>query len=148
MLRSVADPLCPDHRKTHRWCRECKELLPVDAFKTKTFCRECQPIVSARTQLERKRVVLTAYSTSQIWPQCICCGETYLGHLCIQHVNGDGAAAPSENCNADSYTHLAALLRRGIKKDGLVTMCMNCNLALGTRPGVRCPNPAHAGPHG
>lgn len=68
--------------------------------------------------------VITAYGG-----RCVCCGETYLEFLTIDHANGDGAAHRRKNGKGRGiYLDLKA---RGFPQEGYRCMCFNCNISLG-----------------
>lgn len=71
-----------------------------------------------------KQEVVNAYGG-----KCVCCGETILEFLTIDHTNGDGhlhraAVGKGRRIYAD-------LKARGFPRDGYQCMCLNCNISLG-----------------
>jgi len=145
-LRNQEKPMCPEHRKTHRYCTECLEIHPIAAFNHSNgnpsksgVCRARRVALDRLRNQEIKEQVLNFYG-----PGCACCGEAFLGFLSIQHVNGDGADRRRGDRNADNYAHLLCEIRQGIRRDDLVTLCMNCNHNVGNEVGFKCSNPAHA----
>jgi hypothetical protein len=73
---------------------------------------------------ERRLRVIKAYGD-----RCVCCGETNLEFLCIDHINGNG--------NADRKIHgwgskfYSYLIREGFP-EGFRVLCHNCNHSMGS----------------
>lgn len=65
--------------------------------------------------------------------KCICCGETDLAFLTLEHIHKDGQAhrATKKNIYCD-------VIRQGVPKDRYTVLCMNCNYA--TRYNHVCPH--------
>ena len=77
-----------------------------------------------------KMEVLSAYGA-----KCVCCGETNLRFLTIEHTWHDGKRHRTKTSGA-VYCDLR---RRGYPKNcGIVVLCWNCNMA--TRYGAVCPH--------
>jgi hypothetical protein len=80
---------------------------------------------------ERQRLRVAAFiAYSGDPPRCVCCGETALEFLTLDHMNGDGAAerlANPKNVGVGLYRRL----RQQGWPEGFQTLCFNCNSALG-----------------
>ena len=71
-------------------------------------------------------------------PKCVCCGETEIKFLGIDHINNDGAKHRKQLSRGSRITYW--LKRQGYPK-GYQVMCHNCNLAKGFY-GI-CPHKKH-----
>ena len=83
----------------------------------------------------RKRVrleVLTHYSCGI--PHCVCCNESLLEFLCIDHINGGGTSH-----NKKTGVNIYAWLKKNSYPLGFRVLCHNCNSALGFYG--YCPHP-------
>lgn len=69
-----------------------------------------------------RREVISAYGG-----KCVCCGETEIGFLSIDHIDGNGAAHRREIGLGN--TVYCWLKRHGFPKDNFRILCYNCNLA-------------------
>ncbi len=72
---------------------------------------------------QQRTEALSFYSNSNI-PQCVCCGETNINVLALDHINND---AKQDNTNRGGQ---AGVFRRALKlKDKTLyqTLCYNCN---------------------
>ena len=56
---------------------------------------------------------------------CVCCGETELAFLVLDHVNGGGTKARGSY----AYTEYARILREPIDRARVQVLCANCNMA-------------------
>lgn len=74
-----------------------------------------------RTTARRKRLVVDHYGG-----HCKCCGETELAFLCIDHVNGGGAAHRRQIGGGQSIYWW--LVKNGFP-EGFQVLCWNCNSA-------------------
>ena len=88
--------------------------------------RNRNPERSAKLQREwyrrAKHRALVAYSQDP--PSCACCGETNLGFLTIDHINGGGNAHRRELGGGGT---LLVWLRKQGYPDGFQVLCFNCN---------------------
>jgi len=121
-----------DKRRAAGLCPRCGKGKLLAGL---NFCQACsdkgkkdrsKPAYNERRQVLYKnfrREVLSHYGN-----QCVCCGESLLNLLCLDHVNGDGAADRS-------IGRFAERLLRHIKKSGypdtFQILCYNCNCARG-----------------
>jgi hypothetical protein len=60
---------------------------------------------------------------------CVCCGESEMQFLTIDHING-GGRAECEKLGRIGVTFYAWLINQGFPP-GYQTLCMNCNFARG-----------------
>lgn len=78
----------------------------------------------ARKAARRRR--LKAAAVEAYGGECVCCGETAVAFLTIDHVDGGGAVHRRELSGGEIYPWLA---RNGYPKDGFQLLCWNCNAA-------------------
>lgn len=69
---------------------------------------------------------------------CACCGESNVGFLTIDHINGCGKETRKEHGLGGSFYRW---LRRNGFPEGFQTLCYNCNLGRANNGGV-CPHVA------
>jgi hypothetical protein len=77
---------------------------------------------------------------STLGERCVCCGETIVEFLTVDHINGGGAAHRKALGGRRGWTVYADIVRQGVPKDKFRILCMNCNWA--TRKGDECPHKA------
>lgn len=80
-----------------------------------------------RYALNRKIAVLTHYGNGEL--KCVCCGETILEFLTLDHINGGGGKQRRELRKAGQQFY--AWLRANKYPEGFRTLCLNCNFAIG-----------------
>lgn len=110
-------------------CLACG-TAPVDGGKKN--CRSCLDVAAEKARLYRaklRREVIHAYGGV-----CVCCGETELKFLTIDHIGGGGREHRRTFVGYDYHTSGApfygALKKAGYPKDeGLQVLCWNCNVA-------------------
>jgi hypothetical protein len=56
--------------------------------------------------------------------ECVCCGDSYLPHLTIDHINGGGADERRQTCGRS----ILRRLRREGFPPGYQILCWNCNM--------------------
>lgn len=62
-------------------------------------------------------------------PKCVCCGETYLEFLSIDHINGGGRKHLKQiGCYGQGF--YAWLIKNNFP-EGYRVLCINCNFSLG-----------------
>lgn len=74
-----------------------------------------------------RQEVLSAYGGPE-GPQCDCCGVTDNEFLCIDHINGDGAAHRKE---VGEGSGMYRWLRKNKYPPGFRVLCHNCNISRG-----------------
>lgn len=91
-----------------------------------------------RLRLRAKQDVVAGYGGA-----CVCCGETEIRFLTIDHIDKDGKKERAEKFK-NSHVLYRWLIKNGFPKDRYRLMCMNCNWAI--RYGNACPHqrPIHA----
>jgi hypothetical protein len=100
--------------------------------------RECLTAKSRRNQI--KAIVFAKYSGSSQY-RCVCCGETELFFLTLDHINNDGAEFRKQNFGfqgAAGYRTYSWLLKNGLP-EGLQVLCANCQHGKRMNNGV-CPH--------
>lgn len=117
-------------KEWHRGDREkrCNQRLE-SYYRTRDSTRE-------RVRLKRlncKNKVFNYYGN-----KCQCCGEDFPPFLCIDHINGDGAAIRRANGKGRSGggDFYIRIVKAGFPSD-LQLLCHNCNFAKGTK--LTCP---------
>jgi len=63
--------------------------------------------------------------------KCVCCGETLLEFLTIDHINNDGAADRKENKHGSGGKLYRWLIQNNFPKEGYQLLCYNCNCSKG-----------------
>lgn len=90
--------------------------------------------ISQRLSRDKLKVqVLSKYSKNN-FPECVCCGETVLEFLTIDHINNDGHKQSMDERKAIYYW-----LKRNNYPDGFQTLCMNCQFGKRINNGI-CPH--------
>lgn len=74
----------------------------------------------------KHRAVLKTAAMAAYGGKCACCGETEIGFLTIDHVNGGGAKHRREIKN-----HIYGWLKKHNYPPGFRVLCWNCNCAIG-----------------
>lgn len=115
--------------KANNWkencrCRSCG--IPVE--KKGRRCKRCRNL-NKQSMDRLKLEVLDAYGGRE----CVCCGETIVEFLTIDHINGDGGKHRKE-VNGSMYIWL----RKNNYPEGFQVLCMNCNF--GKRLSGICPH--------
>lgn len=84
-------------------------------------------VAASKLRREIKREVLGHYAGGD--PKCVCCGETILEFLTIDHLNGGGSRQREQlNCRRNTISFFRWLRKNGYPS-GYQTLCMNCNSA-------------------
>lgn len=83
--------------------------------------REKQRLAGAKYRLKVRLAVIKGYGG-----KCVCCGETEIKFLCIDHIDG-GGKKHRKKTKGHTYPDL---LKRNFPK-GHQVLCHNCNLAKG-----------------
>ncbi len=89
--------------------------------------REKEKAQGRKKRVENRALVLQAYGN-----RCACpgCGESHVGFLVIDHVNGDGAAHRQKIGGGGSVMY-HWLIKHDFPKKGFQILCANCNMAKG-----------------
>jgi hypothetical protein len=150
------------HREYKRWWRKVnRKKVNQQARETKARKFESRPELAAmsiesikrwkkenpeKLKAQRrhhyanlKRDALEKYGTS-----CICCGESDIRFLTMDHKNNDGAEHRRQTDKKGNGKHGGGLnmyfwLRHNNYPDGFQTMCYNCNCARSRNGGI-CPH--------
>lgn len=116
-------------------CRRCGVLLTIDNTKRRQYsnggkrlaydCKPCENENERRRKIRYKIECIIAYGG-----KCVCCGETIMEFLTIDHIFNDGAE--DKKNYSGSGGHVWKYLRDlGYPKDRYQLMCFNCNCAKG-----------------
>ena len=114
-----------------RKCRKCGQILPLSAFKKAKSCKYgrshtckvCHNKVDAAIRLE----CLIHYSGNP--PFCVCCGQTRIEFLAIDHIHSGGTKHRKQI--GESGQALTRWLKRNGFPLGFRTLCHDCNTSLG-----------------
>lgn len=110
---------------SHNWYIENRER----AYQSMKRWKENHPgyhaAVNRLHKLNLRRRVIEAYGS-----KCVCCGETRIEFLTVDHTKTDGAA-DARLGRRGGYTLYSWLLRNGCPKDRYRLLCWNCNCARG-----------------
>lgn len=142
------------HRKekpppSHQKCPHCEKVLPfnLEFFGRHTkskhgisyLCRTCNAKKARERgpddRLKLRVQVLTAYGSGKL--ACVCCKETHIEFLTIDHIKGGGSA---ERRTTGTNTLYRRLRRQGFPQGDYRTLCFNCNWAYGVHG--YCPHQA------
>lgn len=112
--------------------------VTLDKSYTYKNCPQCLVIRRAKGKIQHLKLkieVLNAYGGCQ----CVCCGETILAFLSLDHVHNDGAAHRQTMAKGGNHFY------RQLKKNGwpnnppLQVLCHNCNTGRQVNGGI-CPH--------
>lgn len=112
-------------------CRRCHaDLIPgmnwkLSGQKKKDYiCKVCRRADSTKEKQVIKRETMEAYGG-----KCICCGESEITFLTIDHIDGAGAAERREFDIGAGHAFYYWLKKKGYPKDNYQVLCFNCNCA-------------------
>lgn len=101
--------------------RETKNRQSADS-------RRGSPVRAERARAEQRAVraaVIEGYGGA-----CACCGNDFMPHLTLDHVNGNGNEHRRTENSRVLYRRLRRMLREGQPNDPMFqVLCWNCNLA-------------------
>jgi hypothetical protein len=115
-----------------KMCYSCETIKPLDDFplapkRTATgrfpTCYVCKKRDGRDRYLKLKTEILALYSRTQE-PSCVCCGETILAFLGIDHIHGGGRKHRAEVGMGVAYYRW---LKQNHRPDDYQTLCHNCN---------------------
>ena len=121
----------------YSWCRPCENTKRRLAYKNNPAERARRKAEICRWKSKNKqrwdayakkyRLDLKLKAIKQYGGKCLCCGETELAFMTIDHINGGG--------NKHRKTMRAMSFYRWLEKNnyptGYQTLCWNCNAAKG-----------------
>lgn len=129
----------PDGKKG--FCKECASILRKRYYKSelsvartmkwrkKNYAKNLQYMANYRRKL--KQQVIDGYGG-----KCVCCGETEIVFLTLEHLQGDGEKHRGGR-NSGSYGAYRDVIKRGFPPECTI-LCMNCNYA--KRGDKQCPH--------
>ncbi len=119
-------------------CKQCtrtrlkgfvRDPIKVKESSLKTRIKNREKILMRMRATRRswKIEMLNAYSDNN--PLCVCCGDTHIEFLCLDHINGGG--------NKERKIHGGTMgLRKYLRKNnyppGYRVLCQNCNSSIGS----------------
>lgn len=115
-------------------CIDCPVANKQPALPNKLRCQTCTDRMAEITKkwyLDTKIEVFNKYGN-----ECICCGESNLKFLTIDHINQDGAEHRKQD---PSSVTLYRWLKKHNYPDGFQVMCFNCNMGRNINGGI-CPH--------
>lgn len=119
-------------RKSAGLCVACPDKAETGSSR----CRKCRDRSNEVTQRSRQRerdLVFEHYGL-----KCVCCGESELMFLTIDHINGGGSQHRREEGFSSGQGFYHWLVKNEFP-EGFQTLCMNCNLGKHRNGGV-CPH--------
>lgn len=122
-----------ERAKRNRLCIRCYQKLPDESVRvTCPTCVAKHKRTHQRWARRLKQEVLARYGGAK----CVCCGETGIAFLSIDHVHGDGAEHRREL--GFSGSNFYRWLKQQGFPPGYQVLCMSCNWA--KRRGGCCPH--------
>ena len=123
----------------YRHCCKCNVKLTTNIVSRAAIkcghniCRTCRNHDDRMSKLRVKAATMLVYGG-----KCVCCGETNLVFLTIDHIDEMGSAHRKTFRNSGAGSNLYSWLKKqGYPKDNYQILCFNCNFAkhvLGTCP--------------
>lgn len=97
------------------------------------------PDLKRNSKLKLKLEVLTYYSNGT--PKCVCCGESHIEFLTIDHINGDGNKQRMEIAGNRRFSGSVFYqwLKSNNYPEGYQILCSNCNMGKGRNKVKLCP---------
>ena len=140
-LRTADYTLCPRCRVYMvRPCKYCGQLFKPQPTggPVKQYCSdECRQEAMHQYRIQQWRThrlkILQAYGGDP--PRCVCCGESILAFLALDHINGGGGKHRQETGGGGFYVWLA----KNNYPEGFQVLCHNCNQGRRMNDGV-CPH--------
>lgn len=122
-------------KRAERWanglCGYCG-TRPLQSYGKR--CKECAVSGNLGTKILyalRKQQAVEAYGG-----KCVCCGESNIGFLTLDHINNDGYVYKKLNGGAP----LVVWARNNNYPNVLQLMCYNCNMGRDKAPNKVCPH--------
>jgi len=143
MPRTASRATCHPDRKHHAkgLCESCYDIAYAESHreecraKSRAYYaahREARNAYEVVFHAALKLEVLNAYGGAR----CVCCGETLITCLSLDHINGDGAKHRKETSHGGGGA-LYGWLKGNNYPPGYQVLCFNCNWAKGTND--HCP---------
>jgi len=124
------------HRShTRKLCDNCKEVRWRFYDKNK-WAHSPSGRASRRLSHQRAKNRLKEQIYAHYGKRCVCCDETMLEFLTIDHVNGDGNIDRRNNLRGNSL--YKKIINEGFSEDYQI-LCMNCNFGK-KMTGTICPH--------
>ncbi len=115
-------------------CNDCYNKVAVEKYHA--LIKSDPEKVKKYREREKERVraqrvsVLTHYCGG-LKPFCVCCGESEIKFLCIDHINGGGNKHRREIFGTSRSGNLSIWLFNNKFPEGYQILCHNCNMAKG-----------------
>lgn len=128
--RKVSQAHLRNNLKNKGICRVCKRSIkPEEAVKwalknNKWACLDCERKRSREKQLRYKQELFKEYGN-----KCVCCGETILEFLTIDHINNDGHVQRQlyKQQFGKTMNYYNWLRQNNYPKENYQVLCFNCN---------------------
>lgn len=130
-----------------RVCNKCKIRKPIEQYNDQSrnnglkrlYCKKCQYQNQQRWRsinldyynkgIREKRRRFRIEMVNAYGGKCVCCGETEIQFLSLDHINGGGEAERKKFFGPSGV--LAYLKSRGWPTDKYQILCHNCNMSKG-----------------
>lgn len=108
-------------------CQDC-----ANKRRRKNYKANSEPFIaqSKKFRVERKQRTIEAYGG-----KCTCCGESLLGLLSIDHIDGKGC----EHRRTLGHVNMYDWLKQNNYPEGFRVLCFNCNMGRAHHGGI-CPH--------
>lgn len=123
-------------------CSQCKKNVPIRGKRCED-CKKKRNEWHASSDYKKRYEKIRAQNRIDVIDhyggKCVCCGETELHFLAIDHPNNDGG---DERKKVGAGSSFYAWLIRNDLPDGYVVLCHNCNFGRHLNGGI-CPHQEH-----
>ena len=115
------------HDSRCKKCKIAKNHIWYLSYISKPHNREKQIIRGREKRWKRKLKVIEEYGG-----KCVCCGETEVKFLSIDHINGGGSEERKNGLHGRNGSEFYIwLIKNNYPKDNYQILCFNCNCAKG-----------------
>jgi hypothetical protein len=128
---------------TSKVCPKCKIEKVLDDYHNNTkaadgkasWCKSCEYEKSKQLAQNKKILVFEKYGGCV----CVCCGESEISFLTIDHINGNGNRHRREIFNGKTSYRIYPWLIKNNFPPGFQVLCFNCNCGKQVNGGT-CPH--------
>ena len=124
---NVAKGLCTCGRQRREGKAKCAYCARAAKARYRAN-REVRLAQSSRQWEAIKKEVIEHYGGT-----CACCGEDWIGFLCLDHIDGGGTQHRAEILKETGNKSLHHWLKRHNFPEGFQVLCANCNMAKGSK---------------
>lgn len=131
----------------NKFCKDCLVLLDennsnkYDIDHAQYVCKVCRKTRDQKRYENRKEIIREQQRTYDLsvklkvieayGGKCMCCGETNMEFLTIDHINNDGAEDRKNNGNKLGGKLYRWLIKNNFPKEEYQILCYNCNCSKG-----------------